>query len=99
MLYDEDLWVKAYVPETQLAQVKLNQAVKVTHDGSREQFDGHVSHIASISEFTPRNVQSPDERHNQVFGIKVLVKGAKGVFKSGMAATIRIPNELATPTP
>ena len=93
VLYDEDLWVKAYVPETQLAEIKLNQSVKVTHDGSNEEFEGHVSNISNISEFTPRNVQSPDERHNQVFGIKVLVDGAKGIFKSGMAATIRIPVE------
>ena len=91
VLYDGDLWVKAYVPETQLARVQLNQAVTVTHDGSKQEYAGIVSHIANISEFTPRNVQSPDERHNQVFAIKVLLKDAAGVFKSGMAASIRIP--------
>ena len=90
VLYDGDLWVKAYVPETQLALVQLNQTVTVTHDGSKQGYEGTISHIANISEFTPRNVQSPDERHNQVFAIKVLLKSAAGVFKSGMAATIRI---------
>jgi hypothetical protein len=35
-------------------------------------------------------VQSPDERHHQVFAIKVLLKDGAGVFKSGMAASIRI---------
>jgi HlyD family secretion protein len=85
------LWVKAYIPETQLAFVKLNQAVAVTHDGSKQEYEGTISHIANISEFTPRNVQSPDERHNQVFGVKVLLKDAAGIFKSGMAASIRIP--------
>ncbi len=97
VLYDEDLWVKAYVPETQLATVQLNQRITVTHDGSNREYEGHVSHIANISEFTPRNVQSPDERHNQVFGLKVLVREAQGIFKSGMAATVRIPNAAATP--
>lgn len=91
VLYDGDLWVKAYIPETQLAFVKLNQDVSVTHDGSKQVYEGTISHIANISEFTPRNVQSPDERHNQVFAIKVLLKDAAGVFKSGMAASIRIP--------
>ena len=90
VLYDGDLWVKAYVPETQLALVQLNQTVTVTHDGSKQGYEGTISHIANISEFTPRNVQSPDERHNQVFAIKVLLKGAAGVFKSGMAASIRL---------
>ena len=91
VLYDGDLWVKAYIPETQLALVKLNQSVSVTHDGSKQEYEGTISHIANISEFTPRNVQSPDERHNQVFAIKVLLKDNAGVFKSGMAASIRIP--------
>ncbi len=91
VLYEGDQWVKAYVPETQLALIKLNQQVVVTHDGSKQEYEGQVSHIANISEFTPRNVQSPDERHHQVFGIKVQVKNATGVFKSGMAASIRIP--------
>ena len=90
VLYEGDQWVKAYIPETQLAFIKLNQKVVVTHDGSQRQYEGHVSHIANISEFTPRNVQSPDERHHQVFGIKILVKDAAGVFKSGMAASIRV---------
>ena len=91
VLYDGDLWVKAYIPETQLALVQLNQTVSVTHDGSIQEYKGTISHIANISEFTPRNVQSPDERHNQVFAIKVLLNDAAGVFKSGMAASIRIP--------
>lgn len=91
VLYDGDLWVKAYIPETQLALVQLNQTVTLTHDGSKDEYQGIVSHIANISEFTPRNVQSPDERHNQVFAIKILLNDAAGVFKSGMAASIRIP--------
>ena len=93
VLYEGDQWIKAYVPETQLAFIKLNQKVVVTHDGSTREYEGQVSHIANISEFTPRNVQSPDERHHQVFGIKVLVKDAAGVFKSGMAASIRVREE------
>ncbi len=93
VLYEGDQWIKAYVPETQLAFIQLNQKVVVTHDGSTREYAGQVSHIANISEFTPRNVQSPDERHHQVFGIKVLVKDAAGVFKSGMAASIRVREE------
>ena len=44
--------------------------------------------IASISEFTPRNVQSADERRHQVFGVKILIPDPKGVFKAGMAALV-----------
>jgi hypothetical protein len=44
--------------------------------------------IASEAEFTPRNVQSVDERRHQVFGIKVRVADPQGVFKAGMAAEV-----------
>lgn len=86
-----DRWIKAYVPETELAHVKLNQTVRVTHDGNARPFDGRIIHIASAGEFTPRNVQSVTERQHQVFAIKIRVDDDGGVFKSGMAAEVQIP--------
>ncbi len=86
-----DLWVKAFVPETELSLVRVGQEVEITHDGSNQRFKGYVSYISPSSEFTPRNVQSVSERKHQVFGIKVQVKDAQGIFKSGMAAEIYIP--------
>ena len=87
-----DLWVKAYVPETQLGKVRLNQQVDVTIDSyPGKKFQGTVIQIASSSEFTPRNVQSADERKHQVFAIKVHVPDPEGVFKSGMAAEVVLP--------
>ncbi len=92
VLRAEDLWVKAYVPETELGKVRLNQAVEVTVDSyPGRRFEGAVAHIAAVSEFTPRNVQSADERRHQVFGIKVRVADPQGVFKSGMAAEVWVP--------
>lgn len=92
VLRADDLWVKAYVPETQLGKVRLNQEVEVTCDSHRgKRFHGQVVQIASVSEFTPRNVQSADERRHQVFAIKVRVADPDGVFKSGMAADVWLP--------
>ena len=54
-------------------------------------FKGKITYVASISEFTPRNVQTLDERRHQVFGFKVRVDDSQGVFKAGMAADVRIP--------
>jgi HlyD family secretion protein len=89
-----DLWVKVYVPETELGKVRLNEDATVTVDAYPNlRFDGQVMHISAESEFTPRNVQSADERRHQVFGIKVRVPEPKGVFKSGMAATVTLPIE------
>jgi HlyD family secretion protein len=92
VLYEEDLWVKVYVPETQLGKVRLGQKVDVTIDSyPGRRFAGTVMQIASISEFTPRNIQSADERRHQVFGVKVRVDNTQGIFKSGMAAEVRVP--------
>ncbi len=92
ILRDDDLWVKVFVPETELGKVRLGQAVEVTVDAyPGRRFPGTVIQIADVSEFTPRNVQSPDERRHQVFGIKVRVDNTEGVFKSGMAADVFLP--------
>ena len=92
VLRAKDLWVKVYVPETELGKVRLNQEVDVSIDAyPRMRFRGRVMQVASISEFTPRNVQSADERRLQVFGVKVRVDDAQGIFKAGMAAEVVIP--------
>jgi HlyD family secretion protein len=92
----EDLWVKIFVPETQYGLVKLHQQVDVTIDSHPGQkFKGVVIQRSNISEFTPRNVQSVDERRHQVFGVKILVNDekAKGILNGGMAAEVTITPE------
>jgi multidrug resistance efflux pump len=92
LLRADDTWVRVYVPETQLGKVRLNQEVQVTNDSyPGHRFTGRVIHIPALSEFTPRNVQSADERNHQVFGVKVRVDDPEGVFKAGMAASVTIP--------
>jgi multidrug resistance efflux pump len=90
----DDLWVKIFVPETEVGKVRLGQAVEVTVDAyPGRRFQGTIYYIASQSEFTPRNVQSIDERRHQVFGIRVRVTdpAVEGVLKSGLAATVYVP--------
>jgi membrane fusion protein YbhG len=92
VLRDDDLWVKVFVPETELGKVRLGEKVEVTIDAyPGRKLPGTIDQIASVSEFTPRNVQSIDERRHQVFAIKVKVENHEGVFKSGMAAEVTIP--------
>jgi multidrug resistance efflux pump len=92
VLRADDLWVKVYVPETELGKVRLNQPATVTVDAyPGRTFQGTVTYVASESEFTPRNVQSADERRHQVFGLKVHVPDPQGIFKSGMAAEVTLP--------
>ena len=89
VLRAEDLWVRVYVPETQLGKVRLGQKVTAIIDAYPDRrFSGHVFQVANESEYTPRNVQSLEERRYQVFGVKVRVDDAEGIFKAGMAAKI-----------
>jgi HlyD family secretion protein len=92
VLRADDLWVKVYVPETELGRVRRLETVVVTIDSYPDRrFEGTVEQVASASEFTPRNIQSADERKHQVFAIKVHVADPQGIFKSGMAATVIVP--------
>lgn len=87
-----DLWVKTYVPETQLGKLRLGQDVQVTMDSyPGRPFSGRVVFIGAESEFTPRNVQTVDERRHQMFGVRVKIDDPNGHYKSGMAAEVLIP--------
>ena len=91
VLRADDLWVRVYIPETELGKIRLNQPAKVAIDAyPGKTFEGRIVQIATVSEFTPRNIQSVDERRHQVFGAKVRVDDTQGVFKSGMAAEVAI---------
>ena len=92
VLRADDLWVKAYISEVDLGKIKLGQKVEVTCDAfPSKRFAGEITYIASAAEFTPRNVQTIDERRHQVFGFRVRVADSQGVFKSGMAADVWLP--------
>jgi len=91
MLESSQLWVKIYIPETDMGAVKLNQAASVEVDSyPGRKFMGSVQEIGSEAEFLPRNVQTRDDRQHQVFGVKVRVDNADGVLKSGMSATVQL---------
>jgi multidrug resistance efflux pump len=90
MLEPSQLWVRVFVPEPQLGRVRVGQAAALTVDtfGKRE-FPGKVVEIRTQSEYTPRNVQTLDQRMDQVFGVKVAV-GPTPDLKPGMAAVVRL---------
>lgn len=86
------LWVRVFVPEPWLGQVKLNETVRVRVDSFPGQdFEGRVAQINRAAEFTPRNVQTVDERIKQVFGIKVALPGHNDRLRAGMSADVFFP--------
>ncbi len=82
------LWVRAYVPENEL-DISLGQKLEVTVDSyPSESFDGEITFIARQAEFTPGNVQTPEERSKQVFRIKVTLLEGHDRLRPGMAADV-----------
>lgn len=87
----ENMELKAYISALQLSSVKIGQTVKVSidgNDGKLVDFEGKISWISSEAEFTPKNIQTREERVSQVYGIKVKVKN-DGSIKINMPAEVR----------
>ncbi len=82
----DEVTLTVYVPEADLGQVSLGQRVEVTVDAYEEVFGGHVSHIASQAEFTPKNVQTQEERVHMVFAVKIKLDNPDHLLKPGMPA-------------
>ncbi|MBI4530057.1 MAG: efflux RND transporter periplasmic adaptor subunit [Candidatus Latescibacteria bacterium] len=80
-----------YVPENQLGRIQLGQPVKVTIDTFPDRFfTGRVISIAPEAEFTPKNVQTQDERVRLVFEVRIEIPNADGTLKPGLPADARI---------
>jgi HlyD family secretion protein len=88
ILESSQLWVRVYVPETELGLIAVGQPVRVHIDTyPNETFGGHIASVSSQGEYTPRNVQTRAQRAEQVFGVKVLVD-PNPKLKAGMAASV-----------
>ena len=86
-----EMTLRVYVSETQLAQIKVGQTVTVKIDAEKEMksYPGTISWIASTAEFTPKIIQTKEERANLVYAVKVKVKN-NGSLKIGMPAEMWI---------
>jgi len=82
----DEVWLSVYIPETRLGGIKLGQPAQVQTDGAASRYAGVVTFIASEAEFTPKNVQTPDERTKLVYRVKITLKNPEGIFKPGMPA-------------
>jgi len=85
-------WLRAYVGETDLGRVKLGTKVKLTTDSyPGKVYNGVVSFIASEAEFTPKQIQTKEERVKLVYRIKVDVENPNRELKNNMPADAEIP--------
>jgi HlyD family secretion protein len=87
----ENVWLKAYIPETDLSKVKWGQDVIVTTDlRPQKKYKGKISFISSQAEFTPKQIQTEKERVTLVYRIKVDISNRDRELKPGMPADGRI---------
>ena len=91
LINPDDLWLRVYIPESEIGLVGIGQAAAVTVDSfPNRRFEGKVIEISSKAEFTPRTVQTKKERVNLVFGVKISLDNRERLLKPGMPADTEI---------
>ncbi|MBA4312243.1 MAG: hypothetical protein C0417_06405 [Chlorobiaceae bacterium] len=92
------VYLNIYISEVELSRVKLGQEAKVYIDGEPQKaFSGKVTYISSIAEFTPKNVQTKEDRTKLVFGVKINIPNPDGILKPGMPADAIIVSSVSSP--
>jgi HlyD family secretion protein len=90
LLERDQIYVRIYIPETQIGQLRLGEKAEIHVDSFPNQaFSGVVEQINQQAEFLPRNVQTREERVHQVFGVKVRIDDTSHRVRAGMAADVK----------
>jgi len=93
LLLPQHLWVRVYVPEPWLGKIKIGDQVRVQVDSfPGKDFPGTIEQVNRQAEFTPRNVQTVEDRIRQVFGVKIRLPNDDDRLRAGMAADVYFPN-------
>ena len=93
LILPQHLWIRVYVPEPWLGLIKIGDQVRLRVDSfPGKDFPGVVEQINRQAEFTPRNVQTVEDRIKQVFGVKVRLPNNDDRLRAGMAADVYFPN-------
>jgi len=91
-------WVRAYVSETGLGQVKPGQEAQVSTDSQPDRpLQGRVGYISSVAEFTPKTVQTEDLRTSLVYEVRINVDDPDNRLRLGMPATVRLSGADSAP--
>lgn len=87
----QDVYVKIFVTEREVGLVKVGQPARLAVDAFPDRFfEGRVTFISPTAEFTPKNVQTKEERVTQTFAVKVTLQRPDGTLKPGMPADCEI---------
>ncbi|MCD8024952.1 MAG: efflux RND transporter periplasmic adaptor subunit [Candidatus Gastranaerophilales bacterium] len=90
------VWIRAYISETNLGNIKYGMKAKVLTDtkdpntGKNREYNGYVGYISPVAEFTPKTVQTTDLRTDLVYRIRVYVDEIDEFLRQGMPVTVKI---------
>ncbi len=90
------VWVRAYINEKDLGNIKYGQKVNVYTDttnpntGKKREYKGQIGYISPVAEFTPKTVQSTDTRTDLVYRIRVYINNVDEYLRQGMPVTINV---------
>ncbi len=93
---NKPVWIRAYVNETDLGNIKYGMKAKVLTDskdpktGNYREYEGYIGYISPVSEFTPKTVQTEDLRTDLVYRIRVYIDDVDEFLRQGMPVTIKI---------
>jgi HlyD family secretion protein len=79
-------WLNVWIDEPSLGRIRVGDSATVRVDGRSESFAGKIVFVSPVAEFTPKNVQTPDERAKLVYRLKIALDDRTGIFKPGMPA-------------
>ncbi|HWQ41027.1 MAG TPA: HlyD family efflux transporter periplasmic adaptor subunit [Desulfosporosinus sp.] len=91
ILDPNDLWIKIYIPEAKLSQVKVGGTALIAVDSyPGKTFKGQIQYLSNQAEFTPKNVQTKEERTTTVYAVKLSITEGKDQLKAGMPADVTL---------
>ncbi|WP_040661876.1 efflux RND transporter periplasmic adaptor subunit [Nitrococcus mobilis] len=97
---NQPLWVRTYVSETELGNLRPGMAAAIHTDTHPEQpYQGWVGYISPTAEFTPKSVESPEVRTDLVYQARIYVCDARGELRLGMPVTVTIPRQQTATGP
>ena len=89
---DDPVWVRAYVPETDLGKVRSGMKAEVTTDSfPGKRYPAWIGFISPTAEFTPKTVETPEVRTKLVYEVRVFVPNPQGELRLGMPAEVVVP--------
>ncbi len=93
----EPIWVRTYIKENELGNIKYGQSAKILTDtidpktNKKKRYDGYIGYISPVSEFSPKTVQSEDLRADLVYRIRVYITQTDDFIRQGMPVSVIIP--------